>query len=84
MLAVTRNISWSGVLMVVGANLEAGERVELTLQIPGAEARKLPGVIVRAEVNEEDPDGLWKYRLAIQFDDPVHDLEEAFERLETR
>ena len=82
MLAVSKNISWSGVLVIAGADLEPGERVTMTLQVPGEDARELSGAIIRVEPNEEDPDGLWRYRLAVRFDENVEDLEPAFERLE--
>ncbi|HJL18086.1 MAG TPA: PilZ domain-containing protein [Sandaracinaceae bacterium LLY-WYZ-13_1] len=82
MLAVSRNISWSGALMIAGASLELGRRVTLELQVPGEDARELEGEIVRVEPNEEDPEGLWRYRLAVRFDAPVPELEPAFERLE--
>lgn len=85
MLAVSRNISWSGALMIAGASLEIGEKVSLTLQMPGsADERKLDGEIVRVEENEEDPDGLWRYRIAVRFEEPVADLEPAFEQLEAK
>lgn len=85
MLAVSRNISWSGALMIAGASLERGERVQLTLQLPGsAEERKLEGEIVRVEDNDDDPDGLWRYRIAVKFSEPVPDLEPAFEQLEAK
>ena len=82
MLAVSKNISWGGVLVIAGASLEAGERVHMTLQVPGEDARELAVEIIRVEPNEEDPDGLWRYRLAVRFDETVSDLEPAFERLE--
>lgn len=82
MLAVSRNISVSGVLVIVGASLEVGERVDMTLQVPGEDERVLGGEIVRVEVNEEDPDGLWRYKLAVAFDESVDDLLPAFERLQ--
>ncbi|MCB9596144.1 MAG: PilZ domain-containing protein [Sandaracinaceae bacterium] len=82
MLAISRNISLTGVLVVVGAQLEAGERVELTLTVPSSEPRTAAGEIVRVQVNEEDPDGLWKYLLAVRFDEPVPELEDALEKLE--
>lgn len=85
MLAVSRNISLSGVLVIVGAKLDEGARVTLTIAVPTEnEERELAGEIVRVEVNEEDPDGLWRYRLAIRFDEPVPDLEPVLERLEER
>lgn len=84
MLAVSRNISWSGVLVIVGASLDVGECVQLTVQVPGTDDREISGEIVRCEVNEEDPDGLWRYRLAIRFEEEVPDLEPIFERLDAK
>ena len=84
MLAVSRNISWSGALMIAGASLEVGEKVAMKLQVPGEDDRDLTAEIVRVEPNEEDPDGLWRHRLAVRFDQDVSDLEPAFERLEMR
>ncbi len=84
MLAVSRNISWNGVLVIVGASLDVGEHVQLTLQVPGTEDRQVGGEIVRSEVNEEDPEGLWRHRLAIRFDEDVPDLEPILERLEAK
>lgn len=85
MLAVSRNISWSGALVIAGASLDIGQRVKLTLQLPGsAEERRLEGEIVRVEPNEEDPDGFWRYRIAVKFAEPVPDLEPAFEALEAK
>ncbi len=81
MLAVSRNISWSGALMIGAAELEVGATVSLTLQVPGTEDRMLTGTIQRVEANEEDPDGMWKYQLAVAFDDEVQELEAAFEKL---
>lgn len=84
MLAVSKNISWTGVLVIVGASLDVGDRVQLTLQVPGTDDRQVGGEIVRSEVNEDDPEGLWRYRLAIRFDEDVSDLEAAFEALEAK
>lgn len=85
MLAVSRNISWSGALMIAGASVEVGEEVELTLSLPGGgEDRALKGEIIRVETNDEDPDGLWRYRIGVKFAEAVPELEPAFEALEAR
>jgi hypothetical protein len=82
MLAVSRNISWSGALMIAGASLDIGEKVTLRVQVPGTDVDKtVAGEIVRVEANEEDPDGLWRYRIAVKFDEDVPELEPAFEKL---
>jgi hypothetical protein len=83
MLAVSRNISFSGALVIAGASLELGQKVELTLTVPGGPGeKKLIGEIVRVETNEDDPEGLWRYRLAVKFAEEVPELESAFESLE--
>jgi hypothetical protein len=85
LLAVSRNVSGSGALLIAGASLDVGGRVELTLSVPGApEDRQLGGEIVRVETNEDDPDGLWRYRLAVRFDDEVPELVPHFEALEAK
>jgi hypothetical protein len=85
MLAVSRNISWSGALMIAGADMAVGEKVKLRLQIPGTTVdRTLSGEIVRTEANEEDPDGLWRYRIAVKFDEDVPELEANFEALQNK
>jgi hypothetical protein len=84
MLAVSRNISGSGALLIAGASLDPGARVELVLQVPGTDDRHLGGEIVRVETNEDDPDGLWRYRLAVRFDDEVPQLVPHFEALEAK
>lgn len=84
MLAVSRNISGSGVLVIAGASLGIGETVHLTLSVPGEADRELDGEIVRVEPNEDDPDGLWRHRIAVRFAQEVPELEAAFERLESK
>ncbi len=81
-LAISRNISLSGVLVIVGASLDIGQRVTLTLSVPEAGERVLGGEIVRVDENAEDPDGLWRYKVAVAFDEDVEDLVPTFERLE--
>ena len=82
-LAVSRDISVKGALVIAGAQLEPGSRVEMTVSVPGGDDQQVGGVIVRVEPNQEDPDGLWRYRLAIDFDRALPQLEEAFQRLES-
>lgn len=84
MLAVSRNVSWSGVLVIAAAHLEVGAKVTLSLSMPDEDERTVEGEIVRVEPNEEDPDGLWRHRLAVRFDAPQPELEEAFDRLESK
>jgi PilZ domain len=75
-IAVTHDASNTGVLMVTASTLEPGAPVTITLRTPDKQqTRRLNGKVVRVEVNTEDPHGLWPHRMAIEFEEPVPDLE---------
>lgn len=75
-MAVTHNASGHGALMVTASVLEVGSPVTITFEIPpdGSERKTVHGRVVRVEPNREDPDGLWRHRLAVEFDEPVPEL----------
>lgn len=81
-VAISRNVSERGVLMATAADLEEGTSVKVTFQ-PSSDSpeRQVEGVIVRCEDNDSDPDGLWPYRVAIEFSDPLPDLADELRRL---
>jgi hypothetical protein len=87
-IAVTRNISASGMLIGLSTRLEVGAVVELRFAVPGTSdpERVLHGKVVRIERNSDDPDGMFPYRMAVAFDDPdpalVPALEQAVRALE--
>ena len=56
-------------------------RLKLTLALPGHEPRELEGTIVRVEDNTLDPDGLWRHRVAVAFDERVEALESVLEEV---
>jgi hypothetical protein len=76
-LAVSRDASKGGVLVLTGVPFEVGAAVRATLRLPpdGAEERTLTAVVVRCEPNREDPDGFWHHRVALRFDAPDEALE---------
>jgi len=75
-IAVTHNASQGGVLMVAASTLDPGSEVRITLRTPDSqEVRELGGRVVRVEENTDDPHGLWPHRLAVEFDQPVPELE---------
>ena len=81
-VAVSRNVSERGVLMATAADLAEGTTVSVTFQPSrGSEERQVDAVIVRCESNDRDPDGLWPYRDAIAFADPLPDLADELRRL---
>jgi hypothetical protein len=75
-LAVCRNASKNGILMVSRSHLAPGTRVTLRLELPtSGDKRTLHGHVTRAERNDDDPEGLWPHRIAVEFDAPEPDLE---------
>jgi len=79
-LAMSRNISASGVLAATAKKLVAGQPVTVIFTIkPGEEPLKIPGTIVRVELNVEDKSGMWPHRVAVEFDDVVPELEPLLE-----
>lgn len=82
-LAVSRDASKGGVLVLTGVPFEIGAAVRATLRMPpdGVEERTLAAVVVRSEPNREDPDGLWHHRVALRFEAPDEALEAWLEDL---
>ena len=82
-MAVTHNASGRGLLVVTASALDVGSPVSVTIQLPpGGETEKsVHGRVVRVEPNDEDPDGMWPHRLAVEFDHPVPELEEVLKNL---
>ena len=80
-LAVTRDVSAVGVSMVAAAEPDVGSSATVTLQLPNDEKRELTGTIVRVEPNETDGDGLWRYRVAVAFEEEVEALGPVLERV---
>jgi hypothetical protein len=75
-MAFNQNISAGGMLVAVSAKLEADAPVSLCFRVPpdSGEERVLAGRVVRIETNEQDPEGIWPYRVAVAFDEVDEDL----------
>lgn len=75
--AVSRNISQTGVLMATARKLEAGGTVRLVFRVSldDPTEHELTGRIVRSEQNSDDPNGLWPYWVAVEFEEPAPELE---------
>ena len=82
-LGITRDVSEVGVLLVSAAEPKEGASVELTLSCPNDDEgeRILKGKIVRVQENEKDQEGLWRFRVAVEFDQRVDALEPFLEEL---
>lgn len=82
-LAVSRDASKAGLLLLTAAPFAIGTSLRVTIRLPpdGAVERTLQAAVVRCEPNREDPDGLWHHRVAVQFDQPDEGLESWLEDL---
>ncbi len=82
-LAVSRNISRVGLLMATATKLELGAPVTLKFRMApvGPTEHVVPGTIVRFQSNDEDPDGLWPFMVAVEFDEPDPLLEGILEEV---
>ena len=81
-LAVGHDMSQKGSLLVTRSKLRAGERVRLFLRIPpdGDEEQQIAARVLRTDDNVADPEGLWPYRVAVEFDQPYPEVEELLRR----
>lgn len=78
-LAVNHDIGPGGMLVALTADLEVGMPVRVTFALPGSPdpQREIRGVVGRIENNDEDPDGPWRHRVAVVFDELHPELEAA-------
>lgn len=85
-MAVGHDASDRGMLMVTASTMELGAPVTIEMELPTeAEGKRtLHGRVVRVEPNLEDPEGMWPHRIAIEFDQPVPQLEQTLARLEDK
>jgi hypothetical protein len=77
-IGITRDVSASGTLFLSNSKFEIGEWLEVTFHIsedPGS-IRKGHGEVVRVERLE--PGRQWRYAMALRFDQPLPDSEDAF------
>lgn len=77
--AITYDVSATGVLMACPGKLEVGASVTLRFRIDDKDERSFQAKIVRVEEQEED-DGLWRFRMAASFEEEQPDLESILQR----
>lgn len=71
--ALARNVSETGMLVATRKRFAVGDPVEIALLIEptgSPSSRAMRGTIVRSGPNEEDPGGLWPFKVAITFSEP--------------
>lgn len=78
--AITFDVSASGLLMACPGRLEIGEHVQLRFRVSedDTEERSIGASILRVEENPGEA-GPWRFRMAVQFDEPQPDLEGLLE-----
>lgn len=76
-LAMSQNISRTGVLMASAEALEINARVSVTVRVPahGEQEHEVSGRVVRVEKNDQDPEGLWPHHVAVEFESQIPELE---------
>ena len=74
---VIHDVSERGALAVTAATFKIKVRVTVRFHLPPDSnvERSLEGEIARVGVNGADPDSLWKKAIAVQFDEPIPDLD---------
>lgn len=82
-VAVAKDVSDKGLLIASYQKFAVGAPVKLSLHLdPGSDdaPRELWGTIVRLDSNEADPEGIWRYTMGVEFDDPDPELVAAIHR----
>lgn len=76
-LAVAKDASQSGIAISSPVGVVKGARVTLTFRVPpdSGPERTISGTVARHEHNPDDPNGMWPFRIGIEFDEPIPELE---------
>jgi len=76
-VTLSRNLSQKGVLLASNEGFSTGAAVTVTFEGPFDEtSRTLEGTVVRTTEGEDDR---FPFRIAVEFDEPVPELEAALE-----
>ena len=81
-LAMGHDMSQKGALLVTGEALVVGATVEIRMNLPpdSDDEHVLMGRVVRSGENVADPDGLWPYEAAVEFDEAVPEVESLLQK----
>jgi len=78
-IAVIKDISVTGALLLTRSQFEVGDRMELSMYLtgdPDGELTVATGKVVRAERRPEEVSDLWGFSAAVRFDEPLVHLED--------
>jgi hypothetical protein len=84
-IALIRDISVKGALLLTRERFETGDAIELSMYVsgePDVPPRTVPAKIVRFERRQPEQADLWLYSAAVAFDEPQQELEDELRRLE--
>jgi serine/threonine protein kinase len=75
-VGITHDASDSGMLVLARRTVDVGEQLEIRFSVPPGSDTQFAtyATVVRNGVNVADPDGLWKHRLAVNFESPLPEL----------
>jgi hypothetical protein len=84
--SMIHDLSVTGALLLGRKEVPPGERVKLQLFIleDPTQFRSASGRVVRVEPLDENAAGLWGYRIAVQFDEPLTMYETEIQALRER
>jgi len=85
-VAVSHDASETGLLLVASSELAVGARLHIAFRVPPeAGARvEVEVEVVRVSANDEDPHGLWPFKIAVHFVQPVTLLERYLREVSPR
>jgi hypothetical protein len=85
--AVSRDASPGGILLSGATSLQIGSRVTVTFRIRADDTTEhnVAGTVVRMAPNvDDDPRGVWPHRMAIEFNEPLPEIELPLKRASER
>lgn len=84
--AVSRDASPGGILLSGTTSLELGAEVRVTFRVQAEDVEhSVRGRVVRADPEEEDdPRGVWPHRMAVEFIEPLPQLDVPLRRASER
>ena len=76
-VCVSHNASKNGMMVVTASKLPIGSEVTLAFKLPPDNdvEHEVQGKVVRVSENAQDPQGLWPYALAVEFEEVIPELE---------
>lgn len=81
-IAMVRDLSTTGTMALTRAATNVGDFVRLSLRLSGGVDRDVFGVVKRFERNEGGSADLWPYKVAVEFDHPLSDVDPILDETE--